>query len=80
MEQLLYTSYKQNYLVPEFCIKIPFYNLSTNHIYSTLYQNLIPITDLENQLNSISEDYGLSLGILYPPTHPTLVIFKRKGF
>ena len=54
--------------------------LCTNSIFNHLYQNFTPITDLENQLNSISEDYGLSLGTHHPPTHPTLVIIERKGF
>jgi hypothetical protein len=54
-------------------------NLSL-HIFLQIFQIFIPITDLENQLNLISEDYGLILGTQHPPTHPTLVTIERKGF
>ena len=51
-----------------------------NSVSKFIVQNFISITDLENQLNSISEDYELILGNVYPPTHPALVTIKRKGF
>ena len=73
---------KTLYSVQSFCTKtLPIYIFcNKNLLLSTFVPNFITITELENQLNLISEDYGLSLGTHHPPTHPTLVIIERKGF
>ena len=69
-----------NFIPVTYDTKFSLNNLEQNLFLYTFVPNFISITDSENQLNSISEDYGLSLGTLYPPTHSTLVIIERKGF